>query len=171
MRALYDAEAARGQLELRASDAWLATAHACAEALWPWDEAYAQWRAAEALMSDRSRRSEAVTALRRAYELAADLEAAPLLADLEVLARAARVPLAAPSTTSAESDSAMSGLTPRQREVLAHLVVGRTYAEIARALFVSEKTVSSHISTMLTKTGCANRTELAQLYHRLTGTQ
>ena len=53
------------------------------------------------------------------------------------------------------------GPTPREREVLAHVVAGRTYAEIAAALFLSEKTVSSHISNMLRKTGTANRVELA----------
>ena len=52
-------------------------------------------------------------------------------------------------------------LTAREREVLAHVVAGRTYAEIAAALFLSEKTVSSHISNMLHKTGTANRVELA----------
>ena len=37
-------------------------------------------------------------------------------------------------------------LTGREREILGHLVEGRTYAEIARTLFISEKTVSVHAS-------------------------
>lgn len=39
----------------------------------------------------------------------------------------------------------------------------RTYGEIARTLFVSEKTVSSHVSSLLRKTGASNRVELARL--------
>ena len=62
----------------------------------------------------------------------------------------------------------LSSLTPREREILAHIVAGRTYAEIARALVVSEKTVSVHVSNMLRKTGTVNRVELAQLTRRLT---
>ena len=58
--------------------------------------------------------------------------------------------------------ASIPGLTPREREILRHLMAGRTYAEIAGALFLSEKTVSSHISNMLRKTGAANRVELAQ---------
>ncbi len=61
-------------------------------------------------------------------------------------------------------------LTRREREVLEHVVAGRTYAEIAGALFLSEKTVSSHISNILRKTGTANRVELASWARRGGGT-
>ena len=64
-------------------------------------------------------------------------------------------------------DEKLTGLTRRQREIVAHVVAGRTYGEIARALHISEKTVSSHISTILAATGTANRVELAQLARRL----
>ncbi len=47
------------------------------------------------------------------------------------------------------------------------IAVGRTYSEIARTLMISEKTVSTHVSHMLAKTGTANRVELARLVHRL----
>ena len=46
--------------------------------------------------------------------------------------------------------------------MLAHIVAGRTYGEIARALVLSEKTVSSHVSHLLSKTGCTNRVDLAR---------
>jgi DNA-binding CsgD family transcriptional regulator len=69
---------------------------------------------------------------------------------------------------SAQVGPVLSSLTPRGREILAHIVAGRTSAEIARALVVSEKTVSVHVSNMLRKTGTANRVELAQLTRRLT---
>ncbi len=61
----------------------------------------------------------------------------------------------------------LAELTPREREVLAHLVAGRTYAEIAKALFVTEKTVSTHVSHVLSKTGTASRHEVAALALRL----
>jgi DNA-binding CsgD family transcriptional regulator len=53
-------------------------------------------------------------------------------------------------------------LTAREEEVLAHVAAGRTYREIARALVVSEKTVSTHVSHLLAKTGTANRVDLAR---------
>ena len=49
-------------------------------------------------------------------------------------------------------------------------VSNRTYAEIATALFISEKTVSVHISNMLRKTGTRSRRELAALATRLAWT-
>jgi DNA-binding NarL/FixJ family response regulator len=58
-------------------------------------------------------------------------------------------------------------LTTREREVLDHLVAGRTYAEIAAALFVSEKTVSTHVSNLLRKSGTRSRLEVSALALRL----
>jgi DNA-binding CsgD family transcriptional regulator len=55
-----------------------------------------------------------------------------------------------------------AGLTPRELEILGHVVAGRTYGEIARSLVVSEKTVSSHVSNLLRKTGSTNRVDLAR---------
>jgi DNA-binding CsgD family transcriptional regulator/tetratricopeptide (TPR) repeat protein len=43
------------------------------------------------------------------------------------------------------------GLTPREREVLAHLTAGRTNGQIAEALFISVKTASVHVSNILRK--------------------
>jgi len=45
--------------------------------------------------------------------------------------------------------------------VLAHLVAGRSYAEIAESLFISQKTVGVHVSNLLRKTGNANRVAVA----------
>jgi DNA-binding CsgD family transcriptional regulator len=169
MQALYDAEVLRGQADPRASTAWSHAAQACHDAELAWDEAYARRRAAEALLRDRSGRHQGVAELRRAYELATNLEAVPLLADVEALARTARVPLAPPGQVRAPAAAALPGLTAREREILAHLVAGRTYGEIARELVISEKTVSVHVSNMLHKTGTANRVELAGLARRIGG--
>ena len=58
-------------------------------------------------------------------------------------------------------------LTVREREVLSYLVAHRTNAEIAADLFISDKTVSVHVSNMLRKTETSSRRELAALAARL----
>jgi hypothetical protein len=95
MQAWYQAEVLRGRRDPAAATAWQRAAETFREVGQPWDEAYARWRAAEALMRNRSNRGAAVAALRRAYELAVDLQAGPIQANLEALARHARIPLAA----------------------------------------------------------------------------
>jgi DNA-binding CsgD family transcriptional regulator len=167
MQAWYDAEVQRGHNDPAAATAWRHAARACAEAKLAWDEAYAWWRAAEGLFHDRRGRDEAAAALRRAHKLAVDLHAAPLLADVEALAQSTRVSLTAIAASPPAETAALPGLTPREREILAHIVAGRTYGEIARELVVSEKTVSVHVSHLLHKTGTANRIELAQLARRV----
>ncbi|MEP6599783.1 MAG: AAA family ATPase [Actinomycetota bacterium] len=57
-------------------------------------------------------------------------------------------------------------LTPRERDVLALLVEGRTNRQIARRLYISEKTVSVHVSNILAKLGVASRTEAAAVARR-----
>lgn len=51
-----------------------------------------------------------------------------------------------------------SGLTSREEEVLAHIAKGLTNREIAERLVVSEKTVATHVSHILTKLGLPSRT-------------
>jgi DNA-binding CsgD family transcriptional regulator/tetratricopeptide (TPR) repeat protein len=167
MQAWYDAEVQRGQDDPAAAAAWQRAAQACADGQLAWDEAYAWWRTAEALTKDRTARDEAAAALRRAHELAVDLQAAPLLSEVEALAHSARISLAAVDEGPPPKTDALPGLTPREREVLSHIVAGRTYGEIARELVLSEKTVSVHVSHLLHKTGTTNRIALAQLARRL----
>jgi DNA-binding CsgD family transcriptional regulator len=63
--------------------------------------------------------------------------------------------------------AAFAGLTPRETEILAHLVANRTNAEIAQTLFISEKTVSVHVSNLLPKTDTGSRREVAALARRV----
>ena len=53
-----------------------------------------------------------------------------------------------------------AGLTPREAEIAALVRQGLTNREIADALVVSERTVETHVSNVLRKTGHRNRREL-----------
>jgi DNA-binding NarL/FixJ family response regulator len=55
----------------------------------------------------------------------------------------------------------LDALTAREREVLAQLAEGRSNREIARLLHMSEKTVKTHVSSVLAKLGVADRTQAA----------
>ena len=51
-------------------------------------------------------------------------------------------------------------VSPAERHVLQQLLRGLSNRAIATELTLSPRTVESHISRMLTKTGCQNRTQL-----------
>lgn len=53
-------------------------------------------------------------------------------------------------------------LTPRERDVLRLLARGYAYKEIAAELFISIKTVETHVSSVLRKTQLSNRHELSR---------
>ena len=53
------------------------------------------------------------------------------------------------------------GLTAREIEVLRLLVEGRSNPQIADALFISRKTASNHVTSILAKLGVESRTAAA----------
>jgi DNA-binding NarL/FixJ family response regulator len=67
--------------------------------------------------------------------------------DREVVAELMR------SRTGQSGDPALDALTPREREVLEMMAEGRTNAAIARRLWLTEKTVETHVRTILMKLG------------------
>ncbi|MFA9446696.1 response regulator transcription factor [Egicoccus sp. AB-alg6-2] len=56
---------------------------------------------------------------------------------------------------------APDGLTARELEVLAEVASGRTNRDIARRLYISEKTVARHLSNIFVKLDCSSRTAAA----------
>ncbi len=54
------------------------------------------------------------------------------------------------------------GLTPAEQRVANLVANGRTNAEVAAALFLSERTVASHLTRVYAKLGVRSRTELAR---------
>ena len=50
-------------------------------------------------------------------------------------------------------------LTPRESEVLRLIAAGKSNREIARALFVSEATVKTHVNRIFAKTGSRDRSQ------------
>ena len=65
----------------------------------------------------------------------------------------------------AEALQRVATLSEREREVLSMLGSGGSNAELARRLFVSEATVKTYVSRLLTKLDLANRTQAAILAH------
>ncbi len=60
------------------------------------------------------------------------------------------------------NDPDLDLLTPRERDVLRLLARGYAYKEIASELFISVKTVETHVSSVLRKTQLSNRYELSR---------
>jgi DNA-binding NarL/FixJ family response regulator len=59
-------------------------------------------------------------------------------------------------------DEEVDRLTAREREVLRLIARGYTYKEVARELFISIKTVETHVSAVLRKLQLSNRHELTR---------
>jgi DNA-binding CsgD family transcriptional regulator len=64
--------------------------------------------------------------------------------------------------SAAQIRAAQTLLTPRERDVLRLVVAGQRNRDIVTALNIAPPTVARHVSNLLHKTGCSNRTELAR---------
>jgi DNA-binding CsgD family transcriptional regulator len=126
----------------------------------PHPAAYARWRAAEAMLTEGGDRAAATALLADAHRAASALGAAPLRAEIELLARRARLSLeAAPPAEPPPQDTA--GLTARELDVLRLLADGLTNREIGERLFISQKTVGAHVAHVFEKLRVHSRLEAA----------
>lgn len=54
-------------------------------------------------------------------------------------------------------------LTPRQRQIVEHVAMGHTNAEIATAMGLSPNTLRNHLAAIFTRVGASNRADLVRL--------
>lgn len=72
-------------------------------------------------------------------------------------------PAVATGTEPAVDDPRLARLTPRERQVLALIVEGKTNKAIGAALGIAEGTVKSHIRQMMLTMRVRSRTQMALL--------
>jgi DNA-binding CsgD family transcriptional regulator len=164
-RASWDAERGRLCGEPVAS-AWERAASEWDALQRPHRAAYNRWRQAEALLARPNTRNDAAEVLRRAAGQAH--QHAPLTAAIQALAKRARVELTARAQTAAEPPrrSDRFDLTNREFEVLRLVGEGKSNSEIGKALFISPKTVSAHVTSILRKFNVSTRAHAATLAAR-----
>jgi ATP/maltotriose-dependent transcriptional regulator MalT len=118
---------------------------------------------AEALLPATDGREEAATELAAANQVAARLGALPLAAAIADLARRSR--LTVPGLIAPRDH--VDPFTPRERAVLTLVAAGRTNRQVGEELYISEKTVSVHLSRIMAKLGASRRAEaVATAYER-----
>jgi ATP/maltotriose-dependent transcriptional regulator MalT len=150
-------------------DRWQQAAAHWEKLSFPHPAAYARRRLAEALLHSAEGTSAAARELAAACETATMLGAGPLLRSIQALAERARITLPGPAAAlqTGLPPSPAGNLTRRERQVLTLLADGLSNRRIAHDLFISEKTVSVHISHILAKLGVTNRTEAAAAARRI----
>jgi DNA-binding NarL/FixJ family response regulator len=127
----------------------------------PIDRAESERRAAAALIM-LDRREEAIEHLISAHRTLRRLGARPLLervnASLAELGERAERRL----SRRALAQAANGSLSRREIEVVRLVAMGYTSREIARELFLSPRTVESHVSSVLLKLDCRSRADAAR---------
>lgn len=147
------------------SPSWDAIATRWRDLRRPYPAAYAAYRAAGERLRmgtgrSRAARQAVAGSLRQAYQAADALGAAPLRSAIERLAKQARLDVSPPEPVPPRPPFHLS---PREYDVLRLLADGRTDKEIAGALFITRKTASQHVSSILRKTKTTNRYQAAAL--------
>ncbi|GAA0581722.1 LuxR family transcriptional regulator [Streptomyces crystallinus] len=149
---------------------WEAAATALQQLERPYELARVCHRWAAALLAEGNRRDTVATLLRQSHSAAVRIGARPLVEELELLARRARLALTAPEPAvpdEAADPAGALGLTSREQDVLRLVAAGHSNRQIAEELYISPKTASVHVSNILAKLGVSGRGEAAALAHRL----
>ena len=71
--------------------------------------------------------------------------------------------LTSPDQREPQATPGLGLLTPRERELVTLVARGRTDAQIAEQLYISIRTVRSHLDRIRDKTGCRRRADLTRL--------
>lgn len=132
----------------------------------PFDRAEIQVRAGVALAA-AGEREVAVDRLTDAYRTASKLGARPVGEEAMRQLVALGEPIERRLGRRAAGQRERAGLTRRELEVVRLVAVGRTNREIGQALFLSARTVETHVGNVLTKLDCRKRTEVARKAERL----
>jgi DNA-binding CsgD family transcriptional regulator len=132
----------------------------------PLERAQSHRRAGAALVA-AGRGDEAVQQLVSAHRAARRLHARPLTAQLseELAALGERIDRRLGRRAAHQSEHA--GLTRRELEVVRLVALGQTDKEIAHALFLSPRTVETHIVNIRAKLDCRSRADAARRAHEL----
>ncbi|SNR35884.1 regulatory protein, luxR family [Haloechinothrix alba] len=120
-----------------------------------YDQAVCRWRCAEALL-DAHDTGPAAEHLAEAHAVAERIGAVPLRDAVRATAARGRVTLAGQQAPRAASTGP---LTERERAVLELVALGRTNRQVGAELYISEKTVSVHLSRAMAKLGAGRRAE------------
>jgi DNA-binding CsgD family transcriptional regulator/tetratricopeptide (TPR) repeat protein len=186
-RRLCDAETSRIKghsdpaLWEAAADAWVLNQQ-------PYPAAYSNFRWAEALFAKPAPRAQGERRLMIAYREACRLGAGSLKNEIADLAKRARATLpgdtaegvaawgcggpagvpAARAATAPRAPRKVDYLTGREHQVLLRLGEGLTNRQIGSLLYISDKTVSVHVSRILAKLGVSSRTQAGLLAQQST---
>jgi DNA-binding NarL/FixJ family response regulator len=176
------AEAARadGSLDL---ETWIPAIAAWDAVPDPAESAYARFRHAEAGLRRTGVKADVAADLDEAWRSAERLGAAPLQAEIQVLASRARIKLgasgrqdqadgaaaaaASPPPAGVAAGGKSHGLSAREIEVVRLVAAGRSNGQIAERLFITRKTAGVHVTHILNKLGVSNRVEAAMAAARL----
>ena len=129
-----------------------------------YEQALARRRLAEALL-DRGDRDAAAVEITEALAVADRIGAVPLAEALRELARRARI-VPGRAGSAGRDVGARDVLTPRELTVLREVANGGTNKQIGATLYISEKTVSVHLSRVMAKLQASSRTEAVTIAYR-----
>jgi len=134
-----------------------------------WYRQYARRLVAEAALADGW--GDPVPWLREAAAFFAARGEQPIAAACRALLRraGAPVPRAGHGGSGVPAKLRALGVTSREADVLVLLAEGLTNQELAARLHLSPRTVEKHVASLLAKTGCRRRAQLAGYSARLTG--
>lgn len=126
----------------------------------PFVRAQIELRAGVALAA-AGEREAALERMSGAYRTARKLGARPLAAQAAHEVTQLGESVGRRLDRAAEAEAGAGGLSPREREVVRLVAVGRTNREIAQDLFLSPRTVDMHVRNILRKLDCRSRVEAA----------